>query len=275
VSPKKDMEWSREAEESVRKVPFFVRKRVRERIEREARDAGKTRITPADVAATQARFLAGMSSEVQGYRIETCFGAGGCPNRAVPSEQLFERLERVLKKEDLLGFLREHVEGDLKFHHEFRVTLADCPNACSQPQIRDVGVIGACVPEISGDECRLCGICVDTCREKAVALDPVRRGPRIALETCINCGQCLPVCPSGTIAEGWRGYRVQLGGRLGRHPQLARELPGIFKEDQVLEILQECLKLYKSRSRNGERFAHLFGQEDFHAFCRRFCGTTE
>jgi dissimilatory sulfite reductase (desulfoviridin) alpha/beta subunit len=269
------MEWSSEAEDAVKKVPFFVRRRVRDRIEREAREAGKTRITPADVASTQARYLAGMSAEVQGYRIETCFGASGCPNRAVLSEQLFGRLERVLKKEDLLGFLKERVAGDLKFHHEFRVTLADCPNACSQPQIRDVGIIGACVPELTAAECRLCGICTDTCREKAIALDPERRGPRIAIETCINCGQCLPVCPTGTIADGWRGYRVQLGGRLGRHPRLARELPGIFKEDQVLEILQDALKLYKARSVDGERFAHLFGEEDFRTFCRRFCGANE
>ena len=178
-----------------RKSRFSSGERVRDRIEREAREAGKTRITPADVASTQARYLAGMSSEVQGYRIETCFGASGCPNRAVLSEQLFGRLERVLKKEDLLGFLKERVAGDLKFHHEFRVTLADCPNACSQPQIRDVGIIGACVPELTAAECRLCGICTDTCREKAIALDPERRGPRIAIETCINCGRVPPGLP--------------------------------------------------------------------------------
>ena len=29
---------------------------------------------------------------------------------------------------------------DLKFHHEFRVTVADCPNSCSQPQIKDIGI---------------------------------------------------------------------------------------------------------------------------------------
>jgi anaerobic sulfite reductase subunit C len=269
------MEWSREAEEAVQKVPFFVRRRVRERIEREARDAGKTRISPADVAATQARYLAGMSAEIKGYQIETCFGAGGCPNRAVLSEPLFERLDRVLKKEDLLGFLKERVKGDLKFHHEFRVTLADCPNACSQPQIRDMGIIGACVPELTAAECRQCAVCLDTCRERAIAMNPSQKAPRIALETCITCGQCLTVCPTGTIAEGWRGYRVQLGGRLGRHPQLARELPGIFSEDQVLEILQESLKLYKERSRDGERFAHLFGDEEYRAFCRKFCGAND
>ena len=35
--------------------------------------------------------------------------------------------------------------------------------------------------------------------------------------------------------------KVQDGAR---HPRLARELPGIFDENQVIEILQDCLKLY-------------------------------
>jgi len=57
----------------------------------EARDAGQNRITLADVKGTQARFLSGMSAEIKGYQIETCFGAGGCPNRAVVSDRLIAR----------------------------------------------------------------------------------------------------------------------------------------------------------------------------------------
>lgn len=267
------MEWSREAEEAVKKVPFFVRRRVRGRIEREATDAGRTRITPADVKASQARYLAGMSSEIKGYQLETCFGAAGCPNRAVLSEQLVERLERVLKKEDLLGFLKERVAGDLKFHHEFRLAVADCPNACSQPQIKDVGIIGAAVPETTREVCSQCKACVESCPEQAIALAAEGRPPGIETGRCLKCGQCIRACPTGTLAEAWRGFRVQLGGRLGRHPRLARELPGIFNEDQVIEILQDCLKLYKERSLHGERFAQLFQDRDFEELSRRFCGT--
>ncbi len=35
------MEWTKEADESIQKVPFFVRKRVRARVEKEAKSAGK------------------------------------------------------------------------------------------------------------------------------------------------------------------------------------------------------------------------------------------
>ena len=35
------MEWTQDADESIQKVPFFVRKRVRARVEKEAKEAGK------------------------------------------------------------------------------------------------------------------------------------------------------------------------------------------------------------------------------------------
>jgi dissimilatory sulfite reductase (desulfoviridin) alpha/beta subunit len=166
------------------------------------------------------------------------------------------------------------VRGELKFHHEFRATLADCPNACSQPQIKDIGIIGVAVPETTNEACSLCGACTESCAEHAIALAQGGNPPGIDTRRCLNCGQCIRACPTGTIAEGWSGYRVQLGGRLGRHPRLARELPGIFNADQTIEILQACLELYKTRSRHGERFAHLFQESDFEDFARRFCGTS-
>jgi anaerobic sulfite reductase subunit C len=268
------MEWTPEAEEALKRVPFFVRKRVRGRVEQEAHDAGKDRVALADVKATQARYLSGMHAEIKGYQIDACFGPGGCPNRAVVSDALLARVEAVIKSADLLSFLKARVAGELKFHHEFRVTLADCPNACSQPQIKDVGIIGAAVPETTNEACSQCGACSDACSETAVALAAGGAAPpRIDPVRCLNCGQCIRACPAGTIAEGWRGFRVQIGGRLGRHPRLGRELPGIFEEDQVIEIVQACLELYKARSRQGERFAHLFRGSDFEDFSRRFCGT--
>jgi dissimilatory sulfite reductase (desulfoviridin) alpha/beta subunit len=266
------MEWTPEAKAALQKVPFFVRKRVRVRVEEEATDGGKERVTLLDVKTTQARYLSGTHADIKGYQIETCFGPSGCPNRAVVSDQLLERVEAVIKTADLLSFLKSRVRGDLKFHHEFRVGLADCPNACSQPQIRDVGIIGAAVPETTTEACSQCERCVASCPEKAITLAAETRPPGIDTGRCLNCGQCIRVCPTGTIAEAWSGFRVQLGGRLGRHPRLARELPGIFSEDQVIEILQDCLKFFKERSLHGERFSQLLQERDFEEFSRQFCG---
>ena len=255
------MKWTAEAEDAIRKIPFFVRKRVRTRVEKEAEGEGKPLITIVEVKATQARFLTRMETDIKGYQIETCFGAGGCPNRANAGDGLMQKLEALLAEENLLEFLKKEVKGSLKYHHEFRITLADCPNACSQPQIKDIGIIGACVPEITHDLCSQCEACVEVCREQAICLDAGL--PVIQFERCLSCGKCIDVCPTGTLGAGTRGYRVLLGGKLGRHPRLARELPGIFSEEAVLSIVKDCILFYRRHSKGGERFAEIFTDKDF------------
>jgi len=265
------MKWSAEAEEAVKKVPFFVRKRVRSRVEEEARTAGKAVVSLADVRTTQKRYLSGMSRDVKGYRIDMCFGPNGCPHRAVAGDDLYRQLEELLQARDLLGFLRERVTGDLKFHHEFRASLADCPNACSQPQIKDVGIIGAVSVRLGDAQCTACGACVDICREAVFSLGD-QGPPRLDMGKCVACGQCVKACPTGTLVAGRTGYRVLLGGKLGRHPRLARELPGIYSADQVLEIFGDCLDFYKAHSHHGERFAELLTDAHFDDLVRRHAG---
>ena len=140
------MHWTPEAEEAVKKIPFFVRKKVRARVEKEARMHNKTQVTLLEVNATQKRYLTGMASEVKGYQLDACFGPAGCPNTISPAPGITREIERILKKADFLGFLKAKGVTELRFHHEFRVTIAECPNACSQPQIKDIGIIAAKIP---------------------------------------------------------------------------------------------------------------------------------
>jgi anaerobic sulfite reductase subunit C len=266
------MKWTAEAEELLKKVPFFVRRKVRARVEKEAREVGIPVVSPAEVMATQKRFLAGQQADIQGYRIEACFGRSGCPNRAVAADHLLAQIEACLKEADLLGFLKQAVTGELKYHHEFRVSLADCPNACSQPQIKDIGIIGAAVPATGDAACTRCAACVEACREEALVLREEAPSPSIDYRRCLNCGRCVAACPSGTLQSTCCGFRVQLAGKLGRHPRLARELPGIYTADEVLRIVSDCLVLYKQRSTAGRRFAEIFTPDDFAEFSRKYPG---
>jgi anaerobic sulfite reductase subunit C len=93
------------------------------------------------------RCLAAKEYGISGYQVETCSGTGGCPNRAIICEGLAEEIGQRLAEHDLKLFLKKIVPGPLKTHHELRISISDCPNACSRPQIADIGLIGACCPE--------------------------------------------------------------------------------------------------------------------------------
>lgn len=256
------MQWSEEAESAIKKVPFFIRKKVRARVEDEIRKTGRKRISLNDVRLSQKRYLAKMGEEIKGYQLETCFGATGCPNPAVESSRLLERLEETLKRAEFQAFLGKRVKGSLKHHHEFRVAVSDCPNACSQPQIKDMGIVGAREPLLTEEPCTRCGACEKACLENAIFLKESEETPVIDFDQCMRCGKCIRVCPTGTITTGMSGHRVLLGGKLGRHPRLALEVPGIFNEDEVIDILEKSIDFYKKNSTRGERFAEILKDID-------------
>ncbi|MBU0992155.1 MAG: 4Fe-4S binding protein [Proteobacteria bacterium] len=254
------MEWEKEAEKAVKQVPFFVRKKVKSRVEEEAQKEGKNRITLKEVEATRKRFLSNMDSEIKGYQLDACFGPGGCPNRTLESERLTEKLEMVLKEADIAGFLRTQVKGPLKYHHEFRVTVSECPNACSQPQIKDVGIIGARRPFVTENDCTFCEACTACCDESAIDLQD--DGPVLLMDRCVMCGKCIDACPEKVIGEQEKGYRIQLGGKLGRHPMLARELGRLFSQAETVDMVRKCLQYYKEKSTGGKRFAEILAEND-------------
>jgi dissimilatory sulfite reductase (desulfoviridin) alpha/beta subunit len=249
------MEWTKDAEQAVGKVPFFVRKRVKKRVEEEAARSGSSVITLEHVKTCQKRFLNQMEDEVNGYQVEACFGPTGCPNRAVIYDDFPKKVEALMAKRNLKPFLKEKVQGPLKLHHEFRISISDCPNACSRPQIADLGLIGAQRPKISAEVCIQCGACVDICREGAIIL--AGKWPIINFDKCVSCGQCIPACPTRTLQEEKRGFRIQVGGKLGRHPRLARELPGFFGEEEALRMVNRCLDHYQKYCVKGERFGEV------------------
>ncbi|HOV86680.1 MAG TPA: 4Fe-4S dicluster domain-containing protein [Syntrophobacteraceae bacterium] len=256
------LKWAKDAEEAVSKVPFFIRRKVRKRVEEEAVREGAREVGLNHVLACKQRFLRNMDREVRGYRLEACFGKDGCPNRAVEDDGTLDRLETLLAQKNLRDFLVSRIQGPLKFHHEFRVSVSYCPNACSRPQITDVGLMGARLPALSCEPCTGCGSCIEQCREEAVAIPADSRTPTLDFPRCLACGQCIAACPTGRLQPGKIGYRILLGGKLGRHPQLGRELPGVFTAEETLEIVRECLDHFIRHNEGGERFGEVLNRVD-------------
>lgn len=216
------MKWSKEAEEAIGRVPFFVRKRVRHRIEEEARREGSRSVTLVHIHKARKRFLEDTEEEIKDFQVETCFGTAECPNRALDCSGITEELEEILSRRVLKSFLKERLTGPPKIHHELRVSLSCCPNACSRPQIADIGIIRARRPCLTDEPCSHCGACIEACREEALILDERRDRPVLVEKKCLCCGQCIRVCPSGTLKPTGKAFASWWAANSDATPNWAR-----------------------------------------------------
>jgi anaerobic sulfite reductase subunit C len=257
--------WAPDAEKLLGRVPFFVRHRVRKRVEEEVAANGRVLVTAADLEESKRRHLQRLSEGVKGYTLETCFGGSGCQNAVVTSTELVPRLEQLLEQAGLLSFLRSRLGEKLKLHHQFRVTVSDCPNSCSQPQIKDVGIIGEAEISCDPDACTGCGECAAVCEESAVILD---EGCLLGIdpERCVRCGACARVCSPQALRNDIATYRVLVGGKLGRHPQLAVELARGLDTDQVVALVSRIVETYRANALSGERLGALVNRLGWDGF---------
>lgn len=266
----KHIEWDGDADAAVSKAPFFVRPRIKAKVEEYCRNEGVKRVRLEDVEAVKNSFTKNMHRDIKAYQISACFSSSGCPNRIISSDKILKDLENELKRADITVFLRKSVkEKELRFHHELRLTISDCPNSCSQPQIADFGLIAASIPEVSEKNCTLCGECVESCPDRAIELDYEKSCPTINYAGCQKCGICARICRFSEIESQKQGYRIMLGGKLGRHPRLGMELPGIYTEHESINIFKWCLEFYLRNSSEGKRFSHIFSEDDFGELVRK------
>ncbi|RLB61984.1 MAG: sulfite reductase [Deltaproteobacteria bacterium] len=254
------MEWQPEAEKKLSRSPSFIRKKIRTMVEAEASSQGALLVTVKHLLDCREKFFAKQKTSresLPGYSLETCLGSDGCPNNLIDDYQLIEQLETLLASRDLPTFFRKKVTGPPKFHHQFSIVIAGCPNACSRPQIADLGIIGVSQPRISEEACSGCGICVENCPDQAITLGKDGLSPTLSTPPCLSCGRCIVVCPTETIIESTRGFRLLVGGKLGRHPQLGQELPGIYSARETLTMAKKCLDIFQQHNQYGERFGEV------------------
>ena len=167
-------------------------------------------------------------------------------------------MESLLEEEGLAAWIARMLPGPALARHAFRAAAAECPNACSQPQIKDFGVIQLSLPGKGEGVCNSCGLCVKACAEKGIVINA--KGPSINFELCARCGACVKVCPAGALRTEKKGFSVYIGGRLGRHPRLGLKVLDMTDEEGVLLALRAVVRAYLREGRPGERFGDLAGR---------------
>ncbi|HIE32959.1 MAG TPA: protochlorophyllide oxidoreductase, partial [Thermodesulfobacteriaceae bacterium] len=72
------MQWTPEAEAWLKRVPFFVRKKVKQEVEKWLSAQGKTEVTEEDFLKAKQALRDKASEAREGFAVEACFGGSGC-----------------------------------------------------------------------------------------------------------------------------------------------------------------------------------------------------
>ena len=184
-----------------------------------------------------------------------CNESGACPNSLGGLRGLRLRMEALLEEEGLSAWTARMLAEPALARHAFRAAVAECPNACSQPQIKDFGVIRQSLPGRGEGACTNCGLCVKACRENGIKL--CGTGPAVNFDLCARCGACVKACPEGALVSQKKSFSVYVGGRLGRHPRLGVLALELADEEGVLLALRAVVRAYIREGRPGERFGDL------------------
>lgn len=270
------MEWEDKALERMKKVPVFVRGFAKKKVEEYVAACGRTEVTETDLdetkkimfskTGTDTKKLVSImqepldisksednNSDKKLYEVTGCNDKHLCPLSLIDANSLLSKLNNKLEELNITEILLNRIEGPVVYHHTFRVTVSECPNACSQPQIKDFGAIAESLPGLSNNECINCNLCVEECKEDAIIIDTIPV-PVIDYTKCVRCEACVKVCPVNTLITEKKGYSVFIAGKLGRHPRFAVKLLDLVDEDTVVKALEVSLNLYIKESKENERF---------------------
>lgn len=171
-----------------------------------------------------------------------------------------------------------HERFYLGFHsvplpHKFKIAVGGCPNNCVKPDLNGLGIIGQRIPRVDADKCRGCKVCqvekacpihVASLRDGKIDIDPMR---------CNHCGRCKGSCPFDAVADYQDGFKITIGGRWGKKTAQGQALTKIFtSEDEVLDVVERAILLFRDRGLAGERFADTVARLGFDEVNRALIG---
>ncbi|MBS1259444.1 MAG: NAD(P)H-quinone oxidoreductase subunit I, chloroplastic [Candidatus Scalindua arabica] len=203
------MEWDKEASMRLEKIPIFVRKLARSKIEKHASEKGKSIVSVEDVEDAKASFMGTGSvknkkgtvntnpfsldveagddkfeilkrsdeyEEEDGYptmyHVDICRGEDvDCPFLIAEIKGISQKIKDRLKEVEFSKKLIKRIDGKILPHQRLKIAIASCPNCCSMPQIRDFGLhVRAKVYVDENFACNGCGNCLRACKEGAIRI---------------------------------------------------------------------------------------------------------
>ncbi|OEH85176.1 hypothetical protein BHU72_06080 [Desulfuribacillus stibiiarsenatis] len=190
-----------------------------------------------------------------GFAVSQCKAIQGCPKAVVDTSLVAESIARVVEEMKLDEIIRHKFGERIANHHVFDIVFSGCPNGCSKPQINDLAIMARSIVEVNLDQCISCMRCLNVCKEDAI--DFIDQKIVINQDHCVGCDECVRVCPTSAIENLDTGYRILVGGKLGRHPQLAVEAVPFVKGEEVEDIVRQIITYFKEYSLKHERFGDL------------------
>ncbi|OOP72100.1 4Fe-4S binding protein [Clostridium beijerinckii] len=148
--------------------------------------------------------------------------------------------------------------------HKCKIGIVGCANNCAKANINDIGVLGRTIPEFNLDNCVGCGLCVQGCRQKA--LEVVDKKIIYNKDLCVSCGECVRVCKTNAAIAKEKGAEIFVGGRFGRAIRIGDSLGKIFKEKDVVSVIDKIMEHYREIGNKGERISGVMdrvGKEKF------------
>lgn len=140
--------------------------------------------------------------------------------------------------------------------HKFKIAVGGCPNNCVKPSLNDIGIVGQRVPHPNLELCRGCKVCQVEKNCPIHTAKVVDGKVEIQPDSCNHCGRCLDTCPFGVMKEFTSGYQVYVGGRWGKKVQQGQPLSKIItSEEEVLNVVEKAILLFRKEGKTGERFA--------------------
>lgn len=148
--------------------------------------------------------------------------------------------------------------------HKCKIGVVGCANNCAKANINDIGILGRSVPEFHIEKCVGCGLCVKSCRQKA--LQVVDKKVVYNKDLCVNCGECERVCKLKAVTAKEKGAEIFVGGRFGRGIRIGDSLGKIFEEDEIIPQVDKIMDYYRKVGEKGERISAVMdriGKEKF------------